>query len=287
MRGSDERAFGQPVHLTIELPGCASCAIYLQLCKRGARTSTLTKDLRQVLQVGVACCTPNPVNASLQGCSSIVIGLPDCGKVCKEKHLPGFIERYSEVRHAGFENVIIASVTTPEKLERFMDETGARKAGMRALADTNGAFTRMLGLDINAPGSQPPYSQRYIIFVEDGILVRTARPRTHLRCTPAVGAYRVMSVTRVPGFAAWRCRLSLRRCPQSSSARARCGRLPVGAAPRQRRRVRGLSLLTGTPRKWPLQAQMIACVQCVEKDPGNVDKANVDTALKIIATLFK
>ena len=111
----------------------------------------------------------------VQGISAILIGLPDCGRVCKEKHLPGFINHMDKVRSAGFDNVIISSVTTPDKLSTFMEETGASKAGMRALADESGAFTRMLGLDINSPGTKPPYSQRYIAFVQDGILARIVR----------------------------------------------------------------------------------------------------------------
>jgi peroxiredoxin len=82
------------------------------------------------------------------------------------------MDRMSDIKAAGFEHVVIASVTTPEKLDRFMQETKAKEAGMRALADSDGAFTRMLGLEINAPGTTPPYSQRYIGFVQDGILVR-------------------------------------------------------------------------------------------------------------------
>lgn len=106
-----------------------------------------------------------------------MIGLPDCGKVCKEKHLPGFVDRIREIRDAGFESVLIASVTTPEKLAKFMDEEGAKRADIKGLADQDGAFTRMLGLEMNEPGSKPPYSQRYLCFVQDGILVKIVRFR--------------------------------------------------------------------------------------------------------------
>jgi glutaredoxin/glutathione-dependent peroxiredoxin len=108
----------------------------------------------------------------MQGVNSIVIGLPDCGKVCKNKHLPGFVERSSELTKAGFGQVIVASVTTPEKLNAFLHECGGVAKGIGSLADINGSFTRMLGLEINNPGTVPPYSQRYVGFVQDGALVR-------------------------------------------------------------------------------------------------------------------
>lgn len=120
-------------------------------------------------------CAARTLSRWLQGVSAIVIGLPDCGRVCKEKHLPGFIKHMGKVHDAGFGTVVIASVTTPDKLSTFMEETGASKAGMRGLADESGAFTRMLGLDLNGPGTEPPYSQRYIAFVQDGILARIVR----------------------------------------------------------------------------------------------------------------
>jgi hypothetical protein len=109
----------------------------------------------------------------MQGVNSIVVGLPDCGEVCKNKHLPGFVKRASDLKKAGFSQVLVASVTTPEKLKTFLQECGG--VGIGALADVNGSFTRMLGLEINNPGTTPPYSQRYVGFVQDGALVRLAR----------------------------------------------------------------------------------------------------------------
>ena len=50
----------------------------------------------------------------------------------------------------------------------------------------------MLGLDINSAGTKPPYSQRYIAFVQDGILARIVRasycfaPQRALRHIPLI-----------------------------------------------------------------------------------------------------
>lgn len=106
-----------------------------------------------------------------------MIGLPDCGSICKAKHVPDYVTRIQDLKDAGFGNVLISSVTSPEKLQAFMDDTGASKVGIKALADSSGAFTRMLGLEINEPGTSAPYSHRFTCFVQDGILVR-------LVCTP-------------------------------------------------------------------------------------------------------
>lgn len=43
------------------------------------------------------------------------------------------------------------------------------------MADSQGTFTRMLGLDINPPGQGTPHSQRYMGLVQDGILTRIVR----------------------------------------------------------------------------------------------------------------
>lgn len=136
---------------------------------------------------GVVLQSPTPFSR-LQGTNSLVIGLPDCGNVCKTKHLPGFVDRMQELVDAGFPSVVVASVTTPEKLQGFLEDAGAVACGIKGLADTSGGFTRMLGLEINNPGTTPPYSQRYVAFVQDGTLVRLVRsPRCASRGLFAVG----------------------------------------------------------------------------------------------------
>ena len=107
-----------------------------------------------------------------------MIGLPDCGSICKAKHVPDYVTRIQDLKDAGFGNVLISSVTSPEKLQAFMDDTGASKVGIKALADSSGAFTRMLGLEINEPGTSAPYSHRFTCFVQDGILVRLVCTRS-------------------------------------------------------------------------------------------------------------
>jgi peroxiredoxin len=58
-----------------------------------------------------------------------------------------------------------------------VEGTVGTSAGLHALADESGAFTRMLGLEINPPASGAPFSQRYMGLVQDGILTRLVRSR--------------------------------------------------------------------------------------------------------------
>ena len=164
--------------ITLRRCKCDACCVIV-ICGHNL-TSTQVRRTAGHLPASCTHVGAKPQQHHVQGRNTIVIGLPDCGKVCKEKHLPGFVDRIQEIRDAGFESVVIASVTTPDKLAKFIAEEGAKKADIKGLADQDGSFTRMMGLELNEPGSKPPYSQRYICFVQDGMLVKIVRARCYM-----------------------------------------------------------------------------------------------------------
>jgi peroxiredoxin len=39
-----------------------------------------------------------------------VFGVPDCGKVCSEQHVPGYLQRWEELRQAGVSKILCVAV---------------------------------------------------------------------------------------------------------------------------------------------------------------------------------
>ena len=88
---------------------------------------------------------------------------------CSVKHLPGFVERLAEFRDRGVE-VACVSVN-----DAFVMDAWAKSQevpdGITMLADGNGAFTRALGLEMDATGfGMGLRSKRYALYAEDGVV---------------------------------------------------------------------------------------------------------------------
>jgi peroxiredoxin len=111
------------------------------------------------------------VCAHSQGHNSVVVGLPDLTPA-QEAFVSGYVRDASKLQSAGFQHVYLAAVAAPDEVDAFVQSTLAASQGIVGLSDKDGTFTRMLGLDINAPGTKAPFSQRYIGLVQDGILTR-------------------------------------------------------------------------------------------------------------------
>lgn len=111
----------------------------------------------------------------MQNKSSIVVGLPGLTPT-QRTHVSGYMSAARQLHSAGYEQILIAAVAPPEQLETFLSSIPVESEGRVAgLADSSGHFTRMLGLDINVPGTEAPFSQGYLGIVKDGILTRLVR----------------------------------------------------------------------------------------------------------------
>lgn len=141
-----------------------SSACNISLNRR--RDITLRQDIR------VQC---NGTSVALSGLfkdrDSLVIGIPDLAD-SQQAHIQGYVRDIAELRTTGFGNVYLCAVASSEDLGTFLSKSGADASGICAVADSHGAFTRMLGLDIHPPGQGSPTSQRYMGLVQDGILTR-------------------------------------------------------------------------------------------------------------------
>jgi peroxiredoxin len=107
---------------------------------------------------------------------------------CSEKHLPGFVEHFTEFRDKGVD-VACVSVNDPFVMKAWSDSQHVPE-GMLVLADGNGEFTRALGLEMDASAyGMGVRSKRYALYVEDGVVRQVM--------VEAPGEFRVSSAEHV------------------------------------------------------------------------------------------
>lgn len=87
---------------------------------------------------------------------------------CSAKHLPGFVEKQSDLAAKGVDEIICTSVNDVFVMGAWGKDSGA-DGKVRMLADGNGAFAQALGLELDASGfGMGQRSQRYSMVVKDG-----------------------------------------------------------------------------------------------------------------------
>jgi len=89
---------------------------------------------------------------------------------CSAKHLPGFVEKASEIRGKGVDVIACLSVNDAFVMNAWgKDQKADGKVQM--LADGNGDFTRAVGLELDGIGyGLGKRSQRYAMVVQDGVV---------------------------------------------------------------------------------------------------------------------
>ena len=108
----------------------------------------------------------------VQGRRVVIFAVPGAYTgVCSTQHVPSFIRVAEQLRAKDVDAIVCVSVNDPHVLRAWSEATGAGAAGIRMLADADGAFTRALGLDFDNPaGGLYGRSKRYAMLVEDGIV---------------------------------------------------------------------------------------------------------------------
>jgi peroxiredoxin len=92
---------------------------------------------------------------------------------CSAKHLPGYVEHYAQFRSRGIEVACIAVndayvMSAWAKAQNVPD-------GLLMLADGNGAFTRSLGLEMDATRfGMGLRGKRFALYAEDGVVKKLA-----------------------------------------------------------------------------------------------------------------
>lgn len=108
----------------------------------------------------------------------MLFGVPDCGKVCSETHVPSFLAAWDELRQRGITRILCVAVGDPAAADAWAQRLGAGVADgskVTVAADANGALTRFLGMEQGAVDAPGPRSLRYAAVVDDGTLLKVVR----------------------------------------------------------------------------------------------------------------
>jgi peroxiredoxin len=89
---------------------------------------------------------------------------------CSARHLPGFKDHLADFRAKGVDTVACVSVNDAFVMKAW-GESQSVLGDILMLGDGNGAFTKAVGLEMDASGfGMGVRSQRYSMIVEDGVV---------------------------------------------------------------------------------------------------------------------
>jgi peroxiredoxin len=90
---------------------------------------------------------------------------------CQRNHLPGYVQKASEIKAKGIDAIAVTSVNDVFVMDAWKKASGAD--GIDFLADGNGDFAKAIGLAMDGSGfGLGTRSQRYAMIVDNGV-VRT------------------------------------------------------------------------------------------------------------------
>lgn len=93
---------------------------------------------------------------------------------CNAKHLPGFIQRYDEIKAKGVDEIACLAVNDVFVMEAWAKANNVL-GRITMLADGSGAFTRALGLELDLVGrGLGMRSQRFALVAKDGVVTYLA-----------------------------------------------------------------------------------------------------------------
>ncbi|CAG0912273.1 unnamed protein product [Notodromas monacha] len=115
----------------------------------------------------------NKVNVKelCKGKKAIIFGVPGAFTPgCSKTHLPGYVKGHDALVAKGIKEVICVAVNDPFVMEAWGKEHGA-DGKVRMLADTQGKFTKALGLDLDMSEVLGNVRcKRFSMVVDDGII---------------------------------------------------------------------------------------------------------------------
>ena len=110
------------------------------------------------------------INEIFAGKKVLLFALPGAfTPTCSAKHLPGYIEKLSEFEKRGID-VACLSVNDAFVMGAWAKDQQVPEQ-LQMLADGNGAFTRSLGLELDAtPFGMGLRAKRFALYAEDGVV---------------------------------------------------------------------------------------------------------------------
>src|SRR5471032_286952 len=104
-----------------------------------------------------------------KGKKVVIFGLPGAfTPTCSAKHVPGYVEKFGEIRQKGVDEIWCVSVNDAFVMGAWGREQKAH-GKVRMMADGGAQFTKAIGLDMDIPG-MGIRSKRYSMLVEDGVV---------------------------------------------------------------------------------------------------------------------
>ena len=89
---------------------------------------------------------------------------------CSVQHLPGFLEKNSDLKEKGVDVIACVSVNDPFVMKAWGEDRSVGDDVMM-LSDGNGEFTAAIGLEMDGSGfGLGTRSQRYAMIIEDGVV---------------------------------------------------------------------------------------------------------------------
>lgn len=108
----------------------------------------------------------------LKGRKVVIFAVPGAyTPTCSNAHVPSFIRTKSGFEGKGIDEIICISVNDPFVIQAWGKDTGASEAGITMLGDSEGKFTKAIGMDFSAPPvGLIGRSSRYAMLVDDGVV---------------------------------------------------------------------------------------------------------------------
>jgi peroxiredoxin len=112
----------------------------------------------------------NPDTGTLFGGKKVVVfAVPGAfTPTCSAAHLPGYVALADKIKAKGVDNIICLSVNDAFVMDAWGKSQNASEITM--LADGNGAFTQLIGLDMDTDAFGGLRSIRYSMIVDDGVV---------------------------------------------------------------------------------------------------------------------
>ena len=106
----------------------------------------------------------------VKGKKTVIFGLPGAfTATCTSAHVPSFIRTADAFREKGVDHIICFAVNDPFVMREWSLSTGGLEAGIEFLSDSDGSFTKAIGLDFSAPPvGFYGRTTRHAMYVEDG-----------------------------------------------------------------------------------------------------------------------
>ena len=104
-----------------------------------------------------------------KGKKVVIFGLPGAfTPTCSAKHVPGYLEKFGEIRQKGVDEIWCVSVNDAFVMGAWGRELKTH-GKVRMMGDGGAQFTKALGLDMEIPG-MGTRSKRYSMLVQDGVV---------------------------------------------------------------------------------------------------------------------